>query len=332
MKLIDHGKGGEAACLRLVEAPMPQPGPGQVLIAVQYAGVNRPDVLQRSGSYPPPADASPYLGLEVSGYVSAVGEGVTQWQPGDAVCALTSGGGYAEYCVVDAGHCLPVPKGLTMTQACALPETYFTVWTNVFQRGRLQQGESILIHGGSSGIGLTAIQLAKAHGARVLTTVGNAAKAQACQELGADVAIQYREQDFVDVVAQETGGCGVDMVLDMVGGDYIPRNVRCLALEGRLVQIAFLQGSQVDFDFMPMMLRRLTLTGSTLRARSVAQKSALAADVRKHVWPLLEQGRCLPVIHRVFAMDQVQEAHRLMESSQHIGKLVLEIAGEQHAA
>ena len=326
MKLIDHGKGGDASSLRVVDAPVPEPGPGQVSIAVQYAGVNRPDLLQRAGSYPPPADASPYLGLEVSGRIAAVGEGVTRWKTGDAVCALTPGGGYAECCVTDAGHCLPVPEGLDMIQASVLPENYFTVWTNVFQRGRLQDGESILIHGGSSGIGLTAIQLAKAFGARVFTTVGNAEKAAACQRLGADVAINYRTQDFVQVVRETTEGRGVNMVLDMVGGDYIARNIRSLALEGRLVQIAFLNGSKTaDFDFMPVMLRRLTVTGSTLRARPSAEKTALAADLETHVWPLLAQGRCLPVIHQVFPMDEAPAAHRLMESSQHIGKIVLKI-------
>jgi putative PIG3 family NAD(P)H quinone oxidoreductase len=332
MKLIDHGKGGDASSLRVVEAPVPEPAPGQVSIAVQYAGVNRPDILQRSGSYPPPADASPYLGLEVSGRVAAVGEGVTRWKAGDPVCALTPGGGYAEYCVVDAGHCLPVPRGLDMIQASALPENYFTVWTNVFQRGRLRDNETILVHGGSSGIGLTAIQLARAFGARVFTTVGNADKAAACRRFGAEAAIDYRTQDFVAEIEALTDGRGVDVILDMVGGGYIARNIRCLALEGRLVQIAFLQGSRTEFDFMPVMLRRLTITGSTLRARSVAQKTALAAEVEAHVWPLLAQGRCLPVIHRVFPLDEVQEAHRLMESSRHIGKIILEVGGDRHAA
>ncbi|MFA5663697.1 NAD(P)H-quinone oxidoreductase [Castellaniella sp.] len=328
MKLIDHGRGGNADVLRVVDAATPQPGAGQVLIAVHYAGVNRPDILQRSGSYPPPADASPYLGLEVSGEIAALGEGVTQWQVGDRVCALTPGGGYAEFCIVDAGHCLPIPQGLSMLQASALPETYLTVWTNLFQRGRLQAGESMLVHGGSSGIGLTAIQLAKAHGARVFTTVGNADKERACLQYGADVAINYHEVDFTDVVARETGGQGVDVILDMVGGDYIERNIQSLALEGRLVQIAFLEGSRIKLDAMPIMLRRLTFTGSTLRARSVAQKSALVADVRERVWPILASGRCLPVICKVFPFDQVQEAHRLMESSRHIGKIILQVQGD----
>ncbi len=332
MKLIDHGAGGDASVLRLVDAPVPEPSAGQVLIAVHYAGVNRPDVLQRAGSYPPPPDASPYLGLEVSGEIARVGSGVTRWKVGDRVCALTPGGGYAEYCVVDAGHCLSVPKGLSMIQASVLPETYFTVWTNLFQRGRLQSGESLLIHGGSSGIGLTAIQLAKERGARVLTTVGNAEKMEACRRLGADVVINYREEDFTQVVARETGGKGVDVVLDMVGGDYIPRNIGCLALEGRLVQIAFLSGSKVELDAMPIMLRRLTFTGSTIRARSVQQKSDLAAAVESNVWPILETGRCLPVIHKIFPLAEARAAHELMESSRHIGKLVLNVNGEQNEA
>jgi putative PIG3 family NAD(P)H quinone oxidoreductase len=268
----------------------------------------------------------------VSGEIVRVGAGVTRWKAGDRVCALTPGGGYAEYCVVDAGHCLPVPRGLSMAQASVLPETYFTVWTNLFQRGRLQAGESVLVHGGSSGIGLTAIQLAKAHGARVMTTVGNAEKMQACRKLGADVAINYREEDFVQAVARETEGKGVDVVLDMVGGDYIPRNIRCLALEGRLVQIAFLQGSRVEMDAMPIMLRRLTFTGSTLRARSVQQKAELAASVEANVWPILESGRCLPVIHKMFPLAQARAAHELMESSQHIGKIILEVNGERNEA
>jgi putative PIG3 family NAD(P)H quinone oxidoreductase len=290
--------------------------------------VNRPDVLQRSGSYPPPPGASPHLGLEVSGRVVAPGAGVTHWRAGDDVCALVPGGGYAQYCITDASHCLPVPKGLTLLQAAALPETYFTVWTNVFERGRLQAGETFLVHGGSSGIGLTAIQLAHAFGARVITTVGNAEKAQACREAGADHAINYRDEDFVDAVAKLTDGEGVNIILDMVGGDYIARNIRALALEGRLVQIAFLEGSRIELDAMPIMLRRLTFTGSTLRARSIEQKAAIAQALHAHVWPLLERGRALPVIHRVLPFADVQAAHELMESSKHIGKIMLKV-GDQ---
>lgn len=326
MRLIDHGTGGAIDCLQIKQLPIPTPGPGQVLIRVMYAGVNRPDILQRSGSYPPPADASPYLGLEVSGEICALGADVTNWTIGQAVCALTPGGGYAEYCVVSASHCMPVLAGLSMLQAAALPETYLTVWTNVFERGGLQQGETVLIHGGSSGIGLTAIQLAKAFGAKVFTTVGNKEKADACREHGADIVIPYREQDFLEVIQEETQGLGVNLILDMVGGDYMQRNLSALALEGRLVQIAFLQGSSVQLNAMPIMLKRLTFTGSTLRARSLQQKADLVTALQSSVWPLLEQGRCLPVIHAVFSMDQVGEAHALMESSQHIGKIMLAIA------
>jgi putative PIG3 family NAD(P)H quinone oxidoreductase len=325
MKLIDHGNGGSVDVLCMTDAPVPTAGPGQVLIEVNYAGVNRPDVLQRSGSYPPPPGASPYLGLEVSGHIAALGEGVTMWKVGDAVCALTPGGGYAEYCVTDAEHCLPIPRGLTMAQAAALPETYFTVWTNVFERGALKAGQIILIHGGSSGIGLTAIQMAHAFGARVLTTVGNEDKARACREAGADVVINYRQEDFAEVVAQQTEGKGVNLILDMVGGSYIERNLRCLAVEGCLVQIAFLEGSKISLDAMPIMLKRLTFTGSTLRARSSQQKAAIAAQLKTTVWPLLEQEKCLPVIYKIYPLAAASEAHRLMESSVHIGKIVLAV-------
>ena len=327
MRLIDHGKGGPPSVLALAEGPVPQPRDGEVLIRVAYAGVNRPDVLQRSGNYPPPPGASPYLGLEASGEVAAVGTGVTQYKVGDAVCALTNGGAYAEYVVVPAGQTLPVPSGLSLLQAAALPETYFTVWTNVIERGRLKPGETILVHGGSSGIGITAIQMAKAWGARVFTTVGNADKVQACLKLGADAAIDYRRQDFVEEVMALTGKRGVDLVLDMVGGDYIARNLRCLALEGRLVQIAFLQPSRVDVDWMPLMLKRLTFTGSTLRARPPEEKARLANELRAQIWPHLEQGRMLPVICKVFDLGEAAAAHELMESSTHIGKIMLEVAG-----
>ncbi len=329
MKRIDHGLGGPADVMELIEDKAPAPGPGEVLIEVHYAGVNRPDVLQRSGAYPPPAAASPHLGLEVSGTVADVGEGVTAWKVGEPVCALTPGGGYAEFCVADARHCLPLPAGLTMLQAAALPETYFTVWANVFDRAQLATGESFLVHGGSSGIGLTAIQLAHAFGATVYTTAGNAEKLEACIRAGATRAINYRSEDFVEVVAQETGGRGVDVILDMVGAPYIKRNLKCLALEGCLVQIAFLEGSRFEFDATPIMLRRLTLTGSTLRARSNEQKAEIARSLQAKVWPLLEQGRCLPVIHAVFPLDEVRAAHELMESSKHIGKIMLAVKGGQ---
>ena len=327
MRFIDHGKGGPPSVLVPASGPVPQPGEGEVLIRVAYAGVNRPDVLQRSGNYPPPPGASPYLGLEASGEVAAVGAGVTQYKVGDAVCALTNGGAYAEYVAVPAGQTLPVPSGLSLLQAAALPETYFTVWTNVIERGRLKPGETILVHGGSSGIGITAIQMAKTWSATVYTTVGNDAKAEACRLLGADYAVDYRKQDFVDEVMRLTNQRGVDLILDMVGGDYIARNLRCLALEGRLVQIAFLQPSKVEVDWMPLMLKRLTFTGSTLRARPAAEKARLAGELRRHIWPNLEQGRMLPVIHKVFDLSEAAAAHALMESSTHIGKIMLKVAG-----
>ncbi len=330
MKRIDHGLGGPADVMKLIEDETPSPGAGQVLIEVHYAGVNRPDVLQRAGAYPPPAGASPHLGLEVSGTVAAVGEGVTNWRVGDEVCALTPGGGYAEFCVADARHCLPVPAGLSMLQAAALPETYFTVWANVFDRARLAAGESLLVHGGSSGIGLTAIQLGSAFGATVFTTAGSEEKLAACRRAGASHAINYRSEDFVEVVARETGGRGVDVILDMVGATYVKRNLKCLALEGRLVQIAFLEGSRFEFDATPIMLRRLTLTGSTLRARSDEQKAEIARSLIAKVWPLLEKGKCLPVIHQVFPLGQVQAAHELMESSKHIGKIMLAVKGDSN--
>jgi putative PIG3 family NAD(P)H quinone oxidoreductase len=304
---------------------MPQPQAGEVVIEVNYAGVNRPDVLQRSGNYPPPPGASPFIGLEVAGRVSAVAADVTQWKPGDLVCALTPGGGYAEYCAVPAPHCLPLPKGLSLQEAAALPENFYTVWTNVFDRGRLTAGETFLVHGGSSGIGLTAIQLAKAFGATVYTTVGNQEKAEFCRNIGADAAINYREQDFAAEVSQLTQKKGVDLILDMVGGPYIEKNFKSLALEGRLVQIAFLQGGNVTLDCMPIMLKRITFTGSTLRPRTVAQKAAIAQNLLRHVWPLLESRQVKPVIHATFPLKDARLAHELMESSKHIGKIMLEV-------
>lgn len=328
MKRIDHGSGGSVNVLEMVEDETPSPSAGQVLIEVDFAGVNRPDVLQRAGAYPPPAGASPHLGLEVSGTVAAVGEGVTAWKPGDRVCALTPGGGYAEFCVADARHCLPVPASVTMLQAAALPETYFTVWANVFDRAELSAGMSLLVHGGSSGIGLTAIQLAHAFGATVYTTAGNDEKLQACTRAGATRAINYHSEDFVEVIKQETDGRGVDVVLDMVGAPYIKRNLKSLALDGCLVQIGFLEGSRFEFDAAPLVVRRLTLTGSTLRARSDEQKAGIARRLQEKVWPLLAQGKCLPIIHAVFPLDKVRDAHALMESSKHIGKIMLAVKGE----
>ncbi|MCG6542766.1 NAD(P)H-quinone oxidoreductase [Pseudomonas sp. KSR10] len=326
MRHVEHRPGGDAECLRLAEGPVPEPGPHDVLIRVAYAGINRPDVFQRSGSYPPPPDASPLLGLEVSGEIVALGNEVNGWKLGDQVCALTPGGGYAEYCVAPAEHCLPVPAGLSLLEAAALPETYFTVWSNVFERGALQPGESFLVHGGSSGIGLTAIQLAKQFGATVYTTVGSSEKADACRRAGADRVINYHEEDFVDVLKQATDGDGVNVILDMVGGDYIPRNIKSLAVEGRLVQIAFLKGSRVELDTSPIMRKRLTFTGSTLRPRSREEKADIAKALHDKVWPLLDQGRCHPVIHATYPLEQAAEAHRLMESSKHIGKIMLKVA------
>lgn len=325
MKRVVHGAGGGAEVMQLVDDDRPTPDPGEVLIEVHVAGVNRPDVLQRSGNYPPPKGASPHLGLEVAGVIAAVGNAVDTWRVGDRVCALTPGGGYAEYCLTDARHCLPVPEGLTLLQAAALPETYLTVWANLFDRARLASGQSVLVHGGSSGIGLTAIQLAREFGATVYTTVGNAEKATACVAAGARRAINYREEDFAAVIAQETEDRGVDVIVDMVGAPYIVRNIASLALEGCLLQLAFLEGSKFEFDATPVMLRRLTLTGSTLRARTAEQKATMVERLREKVWPVLAQGRCLPVIHAVFPLSQVGDAHRLMESSKHIGKIMLTV-------
>ena len=325
MRFIDHGTGGGPDVLRLAQGPVPEVGAGDVLIEVVAAGVNRPDCLQRSGRYPPPKDASPYLGLEVAGRVVALGQGVTEWALGDEVCALTNGGGYAEYAIAPAGQVLPVPRGLSLLEAAALPETSFTVWANVFERGRLAAGESILVHGGSSGIGLTAIQLAKARGATVYCTVGSAQKADACLAQGADAAIDYRRQDFVTETLRLTDSRGVNVVLDMVGGPYIEKNLRILALEGRLVQIAFLQPSRVEVDWLPLMAKRLTYTGSTLRPRTAAEKARLAQQVRDSVWPEVEAGRMRPTLHRVFGLDQAAAAHALMESSEHIGKIMLQV-------
>ena len=305
--------------------PLPAIQDDEVLIHVAYAGLNRPDCLQRSGRYPPPPGASPYLGLEVAGEVVALGRQVVGWQVGDRVCALANGGGYADYVAIPQGQVLPVPKGLSLLQAAALPENYFTVWTNVFERGRLQANEWVLVHGGSSGIGLTAIQLAHARGARVICTVGDTNKAQACLAHGADHAIVYRTQDFVEEVKTLTQGQGVNLILDMVGGPYLQRNLASLALEGRLVQIAFLQGPKAEVDWTALMTRRLTFTGSTLRPRTAADKAAIAQALKREVWPLLESGKALPHIHATFGLSQVVEAHSLMESSQHIGKIMLQV-------
>ena len=303
--------------------PVPQPGAGEVLIKVAAAGINRPDVLQRQGGYPPPPGASDVPGLEVAGEVVAIGAGVDRWRVGDAVMALVSSGGYAEYCTAPAPQVLPVPAGLGMVEAGGIPETFFTVWTNVFDRGRLQPGESFLVHGGSSGIGTTAIQLAHAFGSTVFATVGGPDKQRACLELGAKRAIDYRNEDFVEIVKAETGGRGVDVILDMVGGPYVERNLQALAVEGRMVQIAWLQGPKVQANFMQLMLKRLTWTGSTLRPRSVAQKGEIAAALEAKVLPLLAAGKVRPLIHQTFPLAEAAAAHALMESSTHIGKIVL---------
>ena len=326
MKVIDHRPGGDASCIRLIEADQPTPKAGEVLIQVAYAGVNRPDILQRSGSYPPPPDASPFMGLEVSGTIVAVGDGVPKQRVGEQVCALTPGGGYAEFVVAPADHCMPIPTGLDLRTAACLPETFLTVWANLIERGQLRAGQSVLIHGGSSGIGTTAIGFAKWAGAsRIFTTVGSEDKARICRELGADRPILYKSEDFAQVIKDETNGQGVDLVLDMVGGDYLPKHLKCLALEGRLVQIAFLSGAKVEMDWTLLMMKRLTFTGSTLRARSVEEKARIALTMQQAIWPELQRGRLLPIIHAEFPLAQAEEAHRLMESSQHVGKIVLKV-------
>ena len=318
------GPGG-AEVMHFATGPLPPIGEHDALIQVEYAGVNRPDILQRAGSYAPPPTASPIMGLEVSGTIAATGAKVTQWKTGDAVCALTPGGGYAEYCAAPAAHCLPIPAGLSMLEAAGVPENFFTVWVNVFDTCKLKAGEKFLVHGGSSGIGLTAIQLAKAFGAEVFTTVGNAEKAAFCQAIGADHAFNYKTQDWAAEIATITQKKGVNVILDMVGGSYIEKNLRVLALEGRYCFIAFLEGGQATIDFRPLMMKRQTITGSTLRARPDHQKAAIAASLQEKVWPLLAAKQVRPVIHRTFALDEIVAAHQLMESSAHIGKIMLKV-------
>jgi putative PIG3 family NAD(P)H quinone oxidoreductase len=325
MRFVAHGAGGDPEVLQIQEAPLPVPGPSDVLVAVHYAGVNGPDIIQRKGRYPPPPGASPVIGLEVSGTIAAVGADVTQWKAGDAVCALTPGGGYAEYCIVPAAHCLPLPPGFDFERAAGIPENFFTVYTNIIERGRLKDSETILIHGGSGGIGYSAIQLAKAWGATVIATVGTAEKAAFARSVGADHTINYREQDFAEV-AKTLAPRGVDVILDMVGGEYFKKNLGLLALEGRLVQIAFQQGSKIaDLDLMPVMMRRLTITGSTLRAQPPASKARIADGLREKLWPMFADGRLRVIIHKVFPFDQVVDAHRMLESGTHFGKLLLRI-------
>lgn len=324
MRQVVFDAAGGPDVIRIAEAPVPQPRPGKVLVEVVAAGVNRPDLMQRAGNYPPPPGESAVPGLEIAGHVVALGEGVTGLRLGEAICALVGSGGYAEYALADSALCLPVPHSLSPVEAAGIPETFFTVFDNVFTRGRLKAGEWILIHGGSSGIGSTAIQLAKAFGAVVVITAGSPEKCAFCRTLGAEHAIDYRTQDFVEEVQKITHKRGVDLILDMVGGSYVQRNLSILALEGRLVQIAFLQSSIVEkFNFMPMMLKRLTLTGSTLRSRSLAEKAEVAAALREKVWPLLEAGKVKPVIHTTFPLEDARQAHELMESSSHVGKIVL---------
>ncbi|HWJ29529.1 MAG TPA: NAD(P)H-quinone oxidoreductase [Flavisolibacter sp.] len=311
---------GSPAVLKLEERPTPQPKPHEVLIQVKAAGVNRPDVAQRKGNYPPPPGAPVDIpGLEITGIIAECGSDVRRWKKGDAVCALVIGGGYAEYATAAEGHCLPVPDHMSFEEACSLPETVFTVWHNVFQRGRLQKGESFLVHGGSSGIGITAIQLGKAFGAKVFATAGSKEKCEACIQLGADKCINYKEEDFEIVLKQD----GIDVILDMIGGDYIPKNIRLLKEEGRLVFINAMKGGHSEFNVSDIMRRRLTITGSTLRNRDVDFKSALAREIEKNVWPMIEQGKFKPVIYKKFPLSEASQAHALMESSEHIGKIVL---------
>ena len=327
MTAILHGEGGGPEVLVPGTAPTPAPKPDEVLIRVMATGVNRPDVAQRKGDYPPPPGASPLIGLETAGEVVALGAEVTAFRLGDKVCALTNGGAYAEYCTAPASQCLPWPKGYDAVRAAALPETAFTVWANLFGHGKLAAGDTVLIHGGTSGIGVTAIQLAKAFGATVIATAGSADKCKACLDLGADAAIDYRTQDFVAEVKRITKGRLANVVLDMVGADYFNRNLKCLAMDGRLVIIAFLGGFEVGkADLRPVMTRRLTVTGSTMRPRTTAQKAELATALREKVWPLLEAGRCAPPIFKVFPLREAAAAHALMETSTHIGKIMLKVA------
>jgi putative PIG3 family NAD(P)H quinone oxidoreductase len=327
MRHIAVARPGPPEVMHIAEGPVPQPRADEVLIEVAYAGVNRPDCAQRAGTYPPPPDASPVLGLEVAGRVVARGTDVSAWNAGDDVCALTPGGGYAGYCTTPAAWCLPIPRGFTLEQAAGLPENYFTVWNNVFERAKLSRGEAFLVHGGTSGIGLAAIQLAKAFGATVLATAGTAEKVAFCRQMGADHAIDYKTQDFAEEVKRITSKRGVDVILDMVGGDYIERNLKCLAVEGRLAQIAFLQGSRVECDWRFIMLKRLTVSGSTLRASPPERKALLARALREKVWPLFEAGKVRQVIHATFDLADAAQAHALMESSKHIGKIMLRVRG-----
>ncbi|MGO8669858.1 MAG: NAD(P)H-quinone oxidoreductase [Capsulimonadaceae bacterium] len=322
--IVVSGAGGPE-CLSVGEGPVPAPGEGEVLVRVAAAGVNRPDILQRQGYYPPPPGASAILGLDIAGTVVAASEGVTRWLPGTSVCALVAGGGYAQYCVAPAAQCLPVPAGFSMVEAAALPECFFTVWTNVFERGRLAPGETLLVHGGTSGIGTTAIELARDLGARVITTSGSDEKCAACVRLGAELAINYRTQDFVAEVKKHTNNHGVDVILDIIGGEYVARNLDILAVDGRLVCIAHQLGSQAEIDLRPIIRKRLTLTGSSLRPRSVEEKGAIARELEDYVWPIMEIGVIRPIIYRTFPLAEAAAAHALLESGEHIGKIVLTV-------
>jgi NADPH2:quinone reductase len=326
MRYIDKSESGGPDVLMLAEGPRPEPGPGEVLIRVAAAGINRPDVMQRKGVYPPPTDASPILGLEVAGRIAALGRGVSAWKIGDDVCALTNGGGYAEYVAVPQGQCLPVPAGLDMEAAAALPETFFTVWSNVFDRAGLKKGERFLVHGGSSGIGTTAIQMAKSMGAWVATTAGTLEKCRACEDLGADLSVLYTQNDYVQKIRAATKGYGVDVILDMVGGDYTGRNLDLAARDGRVVSIAFLKGAKVEIDLAQVLFKRLVLTGSALRPMSSEEKSAIAENLKTVIWPLIENGKIRPKIFAVFPLSDASGAHHLMESGRHIGKIVLRVS------
>lgn len=325
MRYVQYDATGTIASMQLAETEQPQAGEGEVLIEVAYAGVNRPDVLQRAGKYPPPVGASPILGLEVAGRVVALGAGVSEWQLGDRVAALAPGGGYAEFCVVPAAHALPVPENTPLSLAAAIPETWFTVWANLMGLAHLKRGERLLVHGGSSGIGLAAIQLAKHVGAEVFVTVGSAEKVTFCKGFGADHVINYRQEDFLARIKEITAGEGVDVVLDMVGGRYLQKDVGALRRDGRLVMIAFLEGSKTEFDFMSVMMKRLTLTGSTMRSRSLSEKAAIRDALRHEVWPALMAEKLKTHVCAIFPLERAGEAHSLMESGQHIGKIVLQV-------
>jgi NADPH2:quinone reductase len=325
MRAVEITESGKPEVLKIGARPVPQPAAGEVLIKVKAAGVNRPDVLQRMGHYPVPPGASDIPGLEVAGTIVALGAGVHEWKLGETVCALVQGGGYAEYCTAPALQCLPIPKGLSEVEAASLPETFFTVWSNVFDRAGLKPGETFLVQGGSSGIGVTAIQMTKAFGHQVFVTAGSVEKCAACEQLGADRAINYKSEDFVAVVKEATGGRGVDVMLDMVGGDYVDRELKALADDGRIVLIAFLGGNRSNINLNEILRRRLTLTGSTLRPRPVEFKGAIARKLREKVWPLIETGKIKPVVYKTFPLSEAARAHELMESSQHIGKIVLTV-------